>query len=200
MDDWFLRDVWRRLLGNVLATCTTLPFAINELFGVLPAVVFCDETIPAHRKKALESRWQIFRRNFAPLRRVAVWPQERRLSVMPVDFMERLLAIGAELALVPVVNHVPDEAVFGIGFDLRQTFLPAIPAFGPARAFIETNVVLAEHRFAGGIDDIDVHGGVVRCLGAGDDSLAAIAKIRAEGLGDTQGYRADEKNGDRCED
>jgi len=189
--DWFLRDVFGGLLGDVLATCTTLPLAINKLFGMLAAVVFRDEAIPAYRKKVLENGRQVFRRNFAPLRSVAVGPQERRLTVMPVDFMERLLAISAGLALIPIIDQVPDEAVFGIGFDLRQAFLPAILAFRPARAFIETNVVLAEHRFAGGVDDIDAHGGVVRSLGAGDDALAAVAKIRAQGLGDPEGYRAD---------
>src|SRR5271165_1934638 len=102
---------------------------------MLTAVVFRDEAIPAHRKKVLENGRQVFRRNFAPLRGVAVGPEERRLMVMPVDLVEWLLAISAGLALVPIVDHVPDKAVVGIRFDLRQTFLPAILALRPARAF-----------------------------------------------------------------
>jgi hypothetical protein len=60
-----------------------------------------------------------------------------------VDFTEGLLAIGTGLALLPIVDHVPDHATFRVGFDLREALLSAILALGPARALIEANVVLA---------------------------------------------------------
>ena len=51
--------------------------------------------------------------------------------VMPVDFMEGLLALGTGLVLVPIVEHLPDHATFRVGFNLRAAFLSAILALGP---------------------------------------------------------------------
>jgi hypothetical protein len=143
---------------------------------MLTPVVFRDEAIPAHWKEILKNGGQIFRRNFAPLRGVAVRAKKIGLAVMPVDFMEGLLAIGTGLALVPIVDHVPDHATFRVGFNLREACLSAILALRPTRALIQTNVVFAERRFAGSVDNIDVHGGMVCRFGASDDALAAIAR------------------------
>jgi hypothetical protein len=57
--------------------------------------------------------------------------------------------------------------------------------------------VLAKHRFAGGVDHIDVHGGVICRFRAGNDALAAIAKVRANSHGQAEGYRATQQHSDR---
>jgi hypothetical protein len=116
--DWFLRNILRWFLRNILATHATFPSDIHELFGTLAPVVFRDEATPAHRKEVLKNSGPIFRRNLAPLRGVAVRAEESGLPVVPVDFTEGLLAIGTELALVLIVDHVPEHATFRVGFDL----------------------------------------------------------------------------------
>ena len=162
---------------------------------MLTPVVFRDEAIPAHWKEILKNGGQIFRRNFAPLRGVAVRAKKSGLAVMPVDFMEGLLAIGTGLALVPIVDHVPDHATFRVGFNLREACLSAILA----RALIQTNVVFAERRFAGSVDNIGVHGGMVCRFGASDDALAAIAKVRAHRHGQAESHRDNHQHSNRCE-
>jgi hypothetical protein len=146
---------------------------------MLTPVVIRDEAIPAHWKEILKNGGQILRRNFAPLRGVAVRAKKSGLAVMPVDFMEGLLAIGTGLALVPIVDHVPDHATFRVGFNLREACLSAILALRPMRALIQTNVVFAERRFAGSVDNIDVHGGMVCRFGASDDEHTAMVRPKA---------------------
>jgi hypothetical protein len=50
------------------------------------------------REGNLKNGRQIFRKNFAPLRGVAVRAKESGLPVVPVDFTEGLLAVGTGLA------------------------------------------------------------------------------------------------------
>jgi hypothetical protein len=44
-----------------------------------------------------------------------------------------------------------------------------------------------------------VHGGVICRLRAGDDALAAIAKVRANSHGQAEGYRANQQHSNRRE-
>lgn len=67
--------------------------------------------------------------------------QEERVAGHASGFQEGLLAIDTGLALVPIVDHVPDRATFRVGFNLREAFLSAILALRPTRALIQTNVV-----------------------------------------------------------
>jgi len=102
------------------------PSAIHQPFGMLAPVVFRDEAIPAHWKEILKNGGQIFRRNFAPLRSVAVRAKKSGLPDMPVDFMEGLLAIGTGPCPLPIVDHASDQATFRVGFNLRKAFLSTI--------------------------------------------------------------------------
>jgi hypothetical protein len=112
---------------------------------MLTPVVFRHEAIPAHWKEILKNGGQIF-----------------RVAGHASGFHRRASGNGTGLALVPIVEHVPDHATFRVGFNLRQAFLSTILAFRPMRALlIQTNVLFAERRFAGSVDNIDVHGGML---------------------------------------
>jgi hypothetical protein len=77
----------------------------------------------------LENFQQRFCGNLIPLLRNPFWGTQRRMPVVPVQLRERLLTIRARLALVPLAQHIPHQAMLRVRVHLAQTFLPAILPF-----------------------------------------------------------------------
>jgi hypothetical protein len=90
------------------------------------------------------------------------------------------MAKHAGLPFIPLRDDIPDEAMLGINLDLLQAFLPAVLAFGPARAFDETKSGFGEEGSDGGFPGGDIDG--LRCMRfrAGDQAFSAKLEVSAD--------------------
>jgi hypothetical protein len=163
----------------------------HQPFGMLTPVVFRDEAIPAHWREVLKSGGQIFRRKLAPLRGVLV--RAKRLGCRSCKWIsgKGFWQQARDWPLNQSSTMCQTMPTVRVGFNLREAFLSAILVLRPTRALIQTTVVLAERRFADGVDNIDPHDAMVCRFGAIDDVLATIAKVRAHRHGQAEGHRAD---------
>src|SRR3989304_3202631 len=107
--------------------------ARGDELGVLAAEGFRDVAVPADRPVGRENFGKFFRRHLGPLHGAALGVEQRRAMVVPVDFPERLAAVGALLAGVPGVDDLPYRAGFRVGLDFAQAVLPAAFPLRPAR-------------------------------------------------------------------
>src|SRR5690348_7823420 len=93
---------------------------------------------PANREMRCENVRQRLGGNFAPLHRFPIRPQKSWAMVVPVEFTERLMAVSARTAPIPVDHFCPDQAVMRICSELAEALLPASltlwPAGAPAKA------------------------------------------------------------------
>ena len=108
--------------------------AVSDHLGMLLAERLRNVAVPANRPVRGHRLLQVVQRHFVPLNGLAIRVDQGWRMVMPVNFIKRLVTIGARLSRVPIVDDVGDQAGFRSIFDLREAFLSAAGFFGPARA------------------------------------------------------------------
>ena len=154
---------------------------VNDDFGMFAAKRLGDVATPADRPVGGQDLLQILDGDVAPRNSFALLVDEGGRMVMPMDFPERLLAIGARLTRIPLINDGRDQASLRRLFDLRQTFLAAGFLFRPTRALTQPNVGSANGSLQGGFAGGDAHARGLVCLRTGDNSLSAEFQIGAQG-------------------
>src|SRR6266851_5718236 len=95
----------------------------------------CNVAIPADGPVRGQRLLKILKRDLGPLKGLSLFVDERRGMIMPVDFGERLVAIGALHSFVPAIDKVGDQTSLRRLLNLRQTLLAAAGHFRPARTF-----------------------------------------------------------------
>lgn len=145
-----------------------------------PAKRFCNMAIPADGNMRAHSVLQALRGNFVPLDGFAIGTHHGGRVIVPMDVLERLVAVGTGLALVPTVHNVPDQAGFGGLFDLSEAVLRAILPLRPAGAVTQAEVVAADSGIEGCRASRDTNGGRTMRFRAGNDALAAEFQISAK--------------------
>src|ERR1051325_4679454 len=98
-----------------------------------------------------------------------------------MNLAERLGTEDADFILVPSRQDVAHLAICGGQLDLQEALLPAIVAFGPARASLQAQVGRADNGAERGVLNVYGNGGGLARLRAGDEVLAAVTRYRADG-------------------
>ena len=187
----------RLFFRRVLAAGATVPRAVQYQFRMFSAEGLRDVAIPANGQMSFENLGQFFRWNFVPLFGRPVGRKQRWMAIVPVHYCERLLAIRARLSVVPLAHDTPDETATRISFDLGQAVLPAILPFGPSRALMQSNLIVADRRSFCRIHGIDVHRGRLKRLGTSHQALAPIAAVGVDRHRKPEDNRADDQ-GENC--
>src|SRR5436853_7164999 len=97
-----------------------------------------------------------------------------------MNLAERLAAEDADSISIPARQNVMHLTVFRGQLDLQQALLPAVVAFGPARAGVQAQVGRADDGAERRVLDVYINSGRLARLRAGDEVFAAIARNRAD--------------------
>ncbi len=100
---------------------------------------------------------------------------------MPMNFVERLMAIDAIRPGVPLIDDSADKTGPRGFFDLCQALLTTVRAFGPARTLAECKKRRTDGGLGRGFHRGNVYGCSSVIFGAGNNSLSAKFEIRAKG-------------------
>src|SRR5579862_1685559 len=93
---------------------------------------------------------------------------------------EGLVAECAFLALIPLRNDVPDQAILWIRLDLLEAILTAVRALRPARASAQMQRRFGEEGAERSLFRIHIHGFDFMSFRAGNQPLPAIIEKRAK--------------------
>src|SRR5438477_7230334 len=91
-----------------------------------------------------------------------------------------LAAKRALLLFIPLCDDIPDQAVVGSDLDLAETFLSAILALRPTRAFFKAQRRFREKSAYGGFGGGDLYGLRFVRLGRGDQALSLVREVRTD--------------------
>jgi hypothetical protein len=124
---------------KILAHRAPPPRPVHNAFRMFAPKCFCDMAAPANGQMRFKYVLKFFGRNLAPLHGFLFRAQQSGPVIMPVDFLDRLTAIRARSAAVPLLGNTPHRAAFRIVFNLAETLLFAALALWPARTLVEMN-------------------------------------------------------------
>ena len=137
--------------------------------------------VPADGLERREDLGQLLGAKLFPLGRGVIRPHQSGWMIKVQESLEGLVAINAALPFVPLRRDIPQQAIIRICFDLLQALLPAVLAFGPSRATVQTQRGRAEKRGQGCFPRSDINRFCVVGFRTGDEPLAAKSEIRAGG-------------------
>jgi hypothetical protein len=115
-----------------------------------------------------------------------------------IEVLKRADLLAAEyatLSLVPLGDHVPNQAIFRISLDLLQAILATVLMLGPTGTFNEPESGLIEESTNSGFSGGDIDGLRLVRLGTSDQMLAAKGEISAQ-AGDSSNH---EKTDRQCQ-
>lgn len=108
---------------------------VGDELWMLAAESLRDVAVPADGPMGGQSLLEVLKRDFVPLKRLALRVDQGGRMIVPMNLAERLVAVDAVPAFVPAIDDVGDQASRRRFLNLRQAFLTAVRHFGPARAF-----------------------------------------------------------------
>jgi hypothetical protein len=129
-------------------------------------------------------RFEYFRKflsgNPSPLHGFHFRAQQSGPVIMPVNLLDRLTAIRARSAAVPLLRNTPHRATFRIVFNLAETFLLAVTGLWPAGTLVETDsCVFALQNIDRSFTAIHVHGRRVSRFWTSHEPLAPVLQVCA---------------------
>src|ERR1039458_4138253 len=111
---------------------------------MLAPEAFRDVARPAHGLVGGKYLRQLFRWDIGPAHGFGIEGEQGGHVPGPFcDVIHRLVAIDADLSLVPSRHHIANQAPLPQCFDLRKAFLGAVLLLRPARTILEAEVVTA---------------------------------------------------------
>src|ERR1700756_2430414 len=101
---------------------------------------------------------------------------------MPLNLLDRLMAICACPAAIPFLGNTPHRTAFQIVFNLTEAVLSAALALWPAGTLVEMNsYVVALQSIACGFTGIHVHSRRLSRFGTSHQALPRILQIGTHG-------------------
>ena len=92
---------------------------------------------------------ETLRRDVFPFDGPILFIEQSGRMIVPMNFVERRMAIDTFFPCVPLVHYRANEARFRSFFDLRKTLLPTTLAFRPAGALTQGQMRRAGRRLHG---------------------------------------------------
>ena len=129
-----------RPISNVFTHRAPRPRAIYEAIRMFASESFCHVAAPAHRPMSFKQFRKFLRRHIAPLNGSVVRTPERRPMIVPIQMLNRLLAIYAGPASIPLLDKIPHVTAFRVLFDLAEALSSAVLMLWPARTLVEPEV------------------------------------------------------------
>jgi hypothetical protein len=137
---------------------------------------------PADWQMCFKYLWEFLCKDLTPLDGFLFGAQQSGPMIMPLNFLDRLAAVCACSAAIPLLGNAPNRASLRIVFNLAETILSATFALWPAGTLVEVNTcVFALQNIASGSCGIHVHGCRLSGFGTSYEARSWILQIRTCG-------------------
>ncbi len=171
--------------------------AVDHQFGMLVAEGFGDVAAPADGPMSAHYFLELIERDLVPLDGLALGfvIDQGGWMIVPVDFSEWFVTVGAALSLIPIVYDGRNEARLGRFLDLRETLLATALLFGPPGAGAQAQLLVSKCCFQGSLPRRNAYCRRLVVLRTSDEPLAT--KLQVGTKSEAEPEEQSDGNGDR---